>query len=83
MAVSPADDVKSIFMDERERRDGKYSAETLAKILGAMHQDGLVVLKDVIPTEIIDKINVSMCVDADLKIRDPSQGYNHGVKCKT
>ncbi|KAK2051213.1 phytanoyl-dioxygenase family protein [Colletotrichum caudatum] len=80
MAVGSEDNFKSIFMDEKERRDRKYSPETLAKILGAMHQDGLVVLKDVIPTDLIDKINANMCADADLRIKDSSQGYNHGVK---
>lgn len=82
-AAGPADNVQSISMGEKERREGKYSLETLAKVLGALHQDGLVVLKDVIPVEIIDKFNTRMCDDADRMIRDPAQEYNHGIKCKS
>lgn len=83
MAVgsTPVDNVQSIFMDEEERRDGKYKPQTLAKVLSAMHQDGLVVLKDVIPVDQIDKLNEWMCADAERRLSDPTQGYNHGVKC--
>jgi hypothetical protein len=69
-------------MSEDERREGKYSFQTRSKALGALHQDGLVVLKGVIPVEMIDKLNAKMCQDADERISDPSQGYNHGVKCE-
>lgn len=68
-------------MGEAERAAGKYSPETLARILGAMNQDGFVVLKNVIPVEVIDKLNTWMSADAERRINDPSQEYNHGVKC--
>ncbi|CAG9938664.1 unnamed protein product [Clonostachys rosea f. rosea IK726] len=81
MAVtSPSYGPQAISMSEDERREGKYSFQTLSKALGALHQDGLVVLKGVIPVEMIDKLNAKMCQDADERISDPSQGYNHGVK---
>ena len=82
MAVTTMDNVQAIEMSEEERRSGKYSLETLGKALGAMHQDGLVVLKNVIDVEVIKKLNTKMCADADKKIADPSQQYNHAVKCK-
>lgn len=78
-----SDTAQSISMGEEERAAGKYSPETLAKALGAMNQDGLVVLKGIIPVEVIDKFNTWMCADAEKRISDPSQEYNHGVKCRS
>ncbi|KXJ86500.1 phytanoyl-dioxygenase family protein [Microdochium bolleyi] len=80
MSIGSTDDAQSIVLSDQERLEGKYSPETLAKVLGALHQDGLVVLKNVIPVETIDKINTWMCDDADRRIRDPTQAYNHGIK---
>jgi hypothetical protein len=79
---STMDDVLSIAPSTEELEQGRYGTETLAKALSAMHQDGLVVLKDVIPVEIIDKLNAKMCEDAEKRIADPSQGYNHGIRCE-
>lgn len=78
MAESSA---QSISISEEELQRGHYDAETLAKALNAMHQDGLVVLKDVIPVALLDNLNKKMCHDAEEKVSDPSQGYNHGIKC--
>jgi hypothetical protein len=75
-------DVKSIAMSDGERRNRKYSPETLVKVLNALTQDGLVVLKDAIPVEIIDEINDKMCGDTDARLNDPSQRFNHGIKCE-
>lgn len=83
MAVASKDDVKQIFLTEEERKNGKYSPRTLVEVLEAMNQDGLVVLKGVIPVETINKLNKNMCADADRRILDPSQSYNHGLKCKS
>lgn len=77
MAESSA---QSISISEEELQRGYYGTETLAKALNAMHQDGLVVLRDVIPVAILDNLNKKMCHDAEEKISDPSQGYNHGIK---
>lgn len=82
MPTKSADSAQAIFLTDQERLDGKYSPETLSKVLGALHQDGLVVLKDVIPVDTIDKFNTWMCDDADRRIRDPSQKYNFGIKCE-
>lgn len=82
MAVTTTDKVQAISMSEEERRSGKYSLETLGKALEAMHQDGLVVLKNVIDVDIIQSLNEKMCADAEKKLADPTQTYNHGVKCK-
>ncbi|KAJ1330872.1 kanamycin B dioxygenase [Microdochium nivale] len=80
MSIGSTGNAQSIFLSDQERLEGKYSYKTLAKVLGALNQDGLVVLKNVIPVETIDKINTWMCDDADCRIRDPSQKYNFGIK---
>jgi hypothetical protein len=57
MSSGSTDNAQSIPLSHQERLEGKYSPETLSRVLGALHQDGLVVLKDVIPVETIDKFN--------------------------
>jgi hypothetical protein len=79
MAVMDA--VRAVTMSDEERRDGKYSPVTLQKALEAMHQDGLVVLKDVIDVKHIEALNTKMCEDAEEKMARPDQVYNHEVKC--
>ncbi|KAI1319314.1 phytanoyl-dioxygenase family protein [Xylariaceae sp. FL0255] len=80
MTINSEDHVQQISMSEGERKARKYSPQTLIQALSAMNHDGLVVLKNVIPVEIIDKINAKMCDDADRMLADPSQVYNHGIK---
>jgi hypothetical protein len=80
MAVTTEHNVQSFAPSADEVRNGKYSPETLVKVLSAMNQDGFVVLKDVIPVDVIDKLNREMCAEADRRIADPSQAYNHGSK---
>lgn len=82
MVVTAADDVRAVVMSEEERLGSKYSPLNLQKALEAMHQDGLVVLKDVIDVEHIEALNKEMCADADKKRDDPNQIFNHKVKCK-
>lgn len=74
--------VRVISLSEEDRHQGKYTPISLGKVLEAMHQDGLVVLKGVIDVNHIEKLNKKMCIDADIKRKDPSQVYNHLVKCK-
>ncbi|KAI6085445.1 phytanoyl-dioxygenase family protein [Hypoxylon rubiginosum] len=80
MAITRPNQVQGFQPSDAEQKAGKYSPETLGKLLSAFSQDGLVLLSNVIPKEIIMKLNEKMCEDADKKIKDPSQGYNHGVK---
>lgn len=74
------DGPESIYCDQDERRRGIYKPETLGKVLSALHQDGLVLLKDIIDTAHVDAINNQMCAEVDKILSDPTQGYNHGVK---
>jgi predicted O-methyltransferase YrrM len=81
MVVGSPAKVKAIHLGEDERMAKKFNPETLAKALSGMHEDGVVVLKNVIPVEEIDKINAWIFQDAERRLKDPSQKYNHGVKC--
>ncbi|KAF4827352.1 Kanamycin B dioxygenase [Colletotrichum tropicale] len=67
-------------MSEAERANGYYKPQTLEKALEAMYQDGFVVLRGVIDVDFIGKLNEKMCEDAERKIADPTQLYNHGIK---
>ncbi|KAI1372224.1 phytanoyl-dioxygenase family protein [Hypoxylon crocopeplum] len=80
MAISRPNQVEAYQPSEAELKAGQYSPETLGKILSAFSQDGLILLQNVIPREIIEKLNKRMCEDTERKIRDPAQRYNHGVK---
>lgn len=82
MAITRPNQVQGFHPSETEQKAGKYSPETLGKLLSAFNQDGVVLLSNVIPREMIMRLNEKMCEDADRKTKDPSQGYNHGVKCK-
>lgn len=82
MTATTADHVQGFAPSADEARNGRYSPEHLVRVLDAMNQDGVVLLKGVIPVDIIDKLNKEMCADADRRIADPSQEYNHGIKCK-
>lgn len=73
---------EAIVLTDKERAAGAYSPRNLQKVLGALHQDGLVVLKDAIDARHIDALNVKMCEDAEEIIADPTKEYNHGVKCE-
>lgn len=74
------DGPRSIVSTEKERSRGSYSPETLCKILAALHQDGLVLLKDIIDKTHIQAINETMCSEVDRIVLAPKQGFNHGIK---
>ena len=76
------DNVQSISASPQEAERGTYSLETLAKVLGALNQDGLVLLKGVIPVQVIDDLNAKMCKDVEEMLANPDQVFNHGIKCK-
>lgn len=72
----------AIAPTDKERQAGVYSPRNLQRVLGALHQDGLVVLKDVIDKGHIDSLNAVMTADAEKRIADPKQEFNHNVKCE-
>ena len=78
---SAQDGPQAIQCDKNEHRRGQYSPETLGKVLSALHQDGLVLLKDIISTEHVEAINNTMCAEVETIKSNPTKGYNHGLKC--
>lgn len=80
MSVKP-DAPQAIAPTDKERQAGVYSARNLQRVLGALHQDGLVILRDVIDKGHIDALNATMCEDADRLLANPDQAFNHNVRC--
>lgn len=74
---------QAIAPTEKEQVTGVYGARNLQKVLGALHQDGLVVLRGVIDPQHIDQLNEQMCTDAEERLADPNQPFNQNVKCET
>ncbi|PSR85674.1 phytanoyl-dioxygenase family protein [Coniella lustricola] len=75
-----ADAPQAVAPTAKERQAGVYSARNLQKALGALHQDGLVVLQGIIDKGHIDALNATMCEEASQRIADPKQAYNQNVK---
>lgn len=82
MNIGQADAPHAITPSDKERKAGLYSARNLQRVLGGLHRDGLVVLKDVIDVKLIDALNEVMCADAERLVADPKQEFNHNVKCE-
>lgn len=82
MTVINQPQAQAVDISDEERRNGRYSDISLQKALEAMHQDGLVVLKGVVNLDHIEALNQQMSADAEKKRDDPSQTYNHAVKCE-
>lgn len=82
MPIKP-DNPQAVSPNDRERGVGVYSARNLQKVLGALHQDGLVILRDVIDKAHIDSLNLSMSEEAQRRLNDPEQRFNHNLKCRS
>lgn len=82
MKVDQVDAPQAITPTDKERSAGVYSPQSLQRVLSGLHLDGLVVLRGVIDLNHIDALNDAMCKDAEKKIADPTQVFNHDVKCE-
>ena len=74
------DGPQAFLRTKEERLRGAYNPEAICKILSALHQDGLVLLQDVIDVNHVESINKSMCDEVEGIKADPTKGYNHGLK---
>lgn len=83
MKVDQGDVPQAIAPTDKEQIAGVYSPQNLQRVLSGLHQDGLVVLKGVIDLSHIDALNDAMCKDAEKKIADPTQVFNHDLKCES
>ena len=79
----PLDQAQTVAVSAEELKNKKYGDKALSKALEALHQDGLVVLKGVVDLDHIEALNRQMSIDAEQKRDDPSQIYNHAVKCES
>lgn len=66
---------------EKERQAGLYSPRNLQNVLAALHQDGVVVMRDVVNKKHIDELNAVMCEEAERLRNDPNQAFNQNVRC--
>ncbi|KAK2608099.1 hypothetical protein N8I77_006732 [Diaporthe amygdali] len=80
MKVEYGDAPQAIAPTVSERSAGLYSSRNLQRVLSGLHRDGLVVLRGVIDASHIDALNEAMCEDAEERIVDPSQVFNHNLK---
>ncbi|KAI3390445.1 hypothetical protein diail_9651, partial [Diaporthe ilicicola] len=80
MKVEHEDAPRAITPTNKERSAGGYSPYNLQQVLSGLHQDGLVVLKGVVDLSHVDALNDAMCEDAEMKIADPAQVFNHNLK---
>lgn len=82
MKVEHGDAPQAIAPTDKERSAGVYTPRNLQRVLSGLHQDGLVVLRGVIDLDHVDAINKAMCEDAEKRIADPTQVFNHDIKCE-
>ena len=79
------DDARRIPITIEERRDGCYSISHLQMALEGLHQDGMVILKDLVNIDHCDKLYEHMAGDRDRIVKERHPGakvYNQGVKCE-
>ena len=78
----PAEDApKAITCSTDEKHTGAYDPANLQKALEGLHQDGLLVLKDVVDVEHVDRLREVMSAETKSILTDPRRSgiYNQGV----
>ena len=79
-----ADDVRRVSMTSKDRDAGEYSVQALQLALEGLHQDGVVILKDLVDSEFCDNLYDHMTETRDHVLETRHKGestYNQGVKC--
>jgi len=79
------DGPRCVPLGQDDRKTGSYSVPALQMALEGLHQDGMVVLKDVVDPAHCDTLHKHMSGDRDRILRERHAGakvYNQGVKCK-
>ncbi len=80
------DGPRCVPLAETDLKNGSYSVPALQMALEGLHQDGMVVLKNVVDPDHCDILHRHMTGDRDRILRERHAGakvYNQGVKCKT
>jgi hypothetical protein len=79
------DGPRRVPLSAEEKANGCYSVPNLQMALEGLHQDGMVILRDLVDPEHCDKVYEHMIGDRDriLETRHKdAEVYNQGVKCK-
>ena len=79
------DGPRCVPLEGDDLKAGSYSVPALQMALEGLHQDGMVVLKDVVDPEHCDDLHQHMSGDRDRILRERHAGakvYNQGVKCE-
>lgn len=80
-SVKEIDGPRLITPTPEELRVSAYDHANIEAVMEALHQDGFVVLKNVVEVGHLDHINAFMTKEADEIIRNNSKPFNQGVKC--
>ena len=82
MPENTKDAPREIGLSFTERANGQYSPEKLQRALEGLHQDGLLVLKNVVELSHIDKLREVMSSETKGILESPARGgvYNQGVQ---
>lgn len=79
---TPTDGPRAVVLTDAERKRGQYSAANLQAALEGLHQDGLLLLKQVVDTEHINHLHTVMSQETENVLNGKQRGgvFNQGVK---
>ncbi len=86
MKDAKPDGPRCVPLVETDLNNGSYSVTALQMALEGLHQDGMVVLKNVVDPDHCEILHRHMTGDRDRILKERHAGakvYNQGVKCKT
>lgn len=72
---------RAINPTPEELKASAYDTPNIEAAMVALHQDGFVVLKNVVDVAHVDHINSYMTGEADGIIKNNAKPFNQGVKC--
>lgn len=81
---SKPDSPRRVPLPKDDRHNGSYSVPQLQMALEGLHQDGMVILQNVVSEDHCDQLHEHMSGDRDRILRERHSGakfYNQGVKC--
>lgn len=81
MSTATADTPREISLSVEERNKSSYNVANIQRALEALHQDGFVVLKDVVDVRHVEKLNEYMRKEAEILVRTKAKPFNQGVNC--
>lgn len=76
------DGPRAIELSDSERKNGAYSSSNIQAALEGLHQDGLLLLKNVVDIDHIDHLREVMGAETQYLINGKERGgvFNQGVK---